>query len=368
MGEVREPPQVRCAFVPLVLAMLLIGALATSSAAAGPPAIAAFPGGLDPNSMLLPPPSDGGRVKVSVALSVLNISGINEVTERFQLTGYLLAQWHDPRLSYQPSGPKDKYRTLTPDSVWRPELAIINVVEPRQVYETSMRVEPDGTVSYIERFDAFMTSTFHLKSFPFDAQKLEIIVHPFTDQQESIAFVPNQLPVWTATEFSSYTSLESWKFESLTFEFGTAASQYGAHAAAEARFEIRVERRYGFYLWKVFLPLLLMVVVSWSVFWFDPSEVSSQVTIAVTTILTIIAFALAISLTLPRVPYLTFADAFFLTCYIFTFVTMVEVTAVHIAHRDERRKAAARIRGAARWLVPAAFVVVNSILIVHFLT
>ena len=137
---------------------------------------------------------------------------------------------------------------------------------------------------------------------------------------------------------------------------------------AEARFEIAVERRYGFYLWKVFLPLLLMVVVSWSVFWFDPPEVSSQVTIAVTTILTIIAFALAISLTLPRVPYLTFADAFFLTCYIFTFVTMVEVTAVHIAYRSERRKAAARIRDTARWLVPAAFVVINSILIVHFLT
>jgi hypothetical protein len=136
----------------------------------------------------------------------------------------------------------------------------------------------------------------------------------------------------------------------------------------EARFEIAVERRYGFYLWKVFLPLLLMVIMSWSVFWFDPPEVSSQVTIAVTTILTIIAFALAISLTLPRVPYLTFADAFFLTCYIFAFVTMVEVTTVHIAYRNERRKVAAKIRGTARWLVPAAFVVINSILIVHFLT
>ena len=90
--------------------------------------------------------------------------------------------------------------------------------------------------------------------------------------------------------------------------------------------------------------------------------------IAVTTILTIIAFALAISLTLPRVPYLTFADAFFLTCYIFAFVTMVELTAVHIAYRGEWRRVAAKIRGTARWLVPAAFVLINSILIVHFLT
>ena len=154
----------------------------------------------------------------------------------------------------------------------------------------------------------------------------------------------------------------------LTFALDTAASQIGEHAVSEARFEISVARRYGFYLWKVFLPLLLMVVVSWSVFWFDPSEVSSQVTIAVTTILTIIAFALAISLTLPRVPYLTFADAFFLACYIFAFLAMLEVTAVHIAYRNQRRDLARTIPRTARWLVPAAFVVSNSILVLHFLT
>jgi hypothetical protein len=350
----------------LALAAILIAGLAAPAVAAPPP-LAAFPAGLDPNSMLLPPPAEGGRVKTSVALHVLNLSSIDEVTERFQLTGYLLAQWRDPRLTYQPVGPNDKYRMLATDSVWRPQLVIINVVTPRQTYETTLRVEPDGLVSYVERFDALMTSTFHLKSFPFDAQKLEVIVHPFTDQQRSVAFVPDLLPVWTATEFSTYSSLESWHFRSLTFELGTAASQFGKHAVAEARFEITVQRRYGFYLWKVFLPLLLMVVVSWSVFWFDPPEVSSQVQIAVTTILTIIAFALAISLTLPRVPYLTFADAFFLTCYIFAFVAMVELTAVHIAYRNERRKTAVRIRHTARWLVPAAFVVINSILIVHFL-
>jgi neurotransmitter-gated ion-channel len=102
-----------------------------------------------------------------------------------------------------------------------------------------------------------------------------------------------------------------------------------------------------------------MVIMSWSVFWFDPPEASSQVTIAVTTILTIIAFALAISLTLPRVPYLTFADGFFLTCYVFAFVTMVEVTVVHITYRNERHKMTAQVRRIARWLVPTAFVVAN---------
>ncbi len=369
MREVRDAARARDTFVLLALAAVLIGALAASSAgAAAPPPIAAFPAGLDPSAMLLPPPADGGRVKVSVALHVLNLSSIDEVTERFQLTGYLLAQWRDPRLAYQPSGAADKFRAMSPDAVWRPKLVMINVVEPRATYERSLRVAPDGLMSYAERFDAVLTSTFHLKSFPFDKQVLEVIIHPFTVQQPSVTFAPSEMPVWTAAEFNSYSSLESWRFESITFGIGEAESQFGKNTITEARFGIAVQRRYGFYLWKVFLPLLLMVIVSWSVFWFDPPEVSSQVQIAVTTILTIIAFALAISLTLPRVPYLTFADAFFLTCYIFAFVTMVELTAVHIAYRNERRRTAAKIRGTARWLVPSAFVVVNSILIVHFLT
>jgi hypothetical protein len=347
----------------LALAAILTGRPVTPALAAS--LRNAFP--VDPDAMLLPPPTDNGQVKVTVALHVLNLSTISEVTERFELTGYLLAQWHDPRLTYRATGHNDVYRMIAPNSVWRPQLVIINVVAPRQTYETSLRLEPDGLVSYVERFGALITSTFHLKAFPFDTQKLEVIVHPFTDQQQSVVFVPSQLPVWTATEFNTYSSLESWRFKSLTFNLSLAASQLGRHAISEARFEITVERRYGFYLWKVFLPLLLMVIVSWSVFWFDPSEASSQVTIAVTTILTIIAFALAISLTLPRVPYLTFADGFFLTCYVFAFVTMVELTAVHVAYRNERRKLAARIRNTARWLVPSAFVVTNSIVILHFL-
>jgi hypothetical protein len=348
----------------LALAAILTGRLVTPAPAASPRN--GFP--VDPDAMLLPPPTGDGRVKVTVALHVLNLSTISEVTERFQLTGYLLAQWRDPRLIYRATGPNDAYRMIAPNSVWRPQLVIINVVEPRQTYETSLRVEPDGLVSYVERFDALVTSTFHLKAFPFDTQRLEVIVHPFSDQQRSVVFIPSQSPVSTATEFNTYSSLESWRLKSLTFDIGSAASLFaGGHTISEARFEITVERRYGFYLWKVFLPLLLMVIVSWSVFWFDPPEASSQVTIAVTTILTIIAFALAISLTLPRVAYLTFADGFFLTCYVFAFVTMVELTAVHVAYRNERRKLAASIRNTARWLVPSAFVVTNSIVILHFL-
>ena len=84
----------------------------------------------------------------------------------------------------------------------------------------------------------------------------------------------------------------------------------GGESISEIRFTINIARHFNFYIWKVFLPLLLMVVLSWTTFWIDPTELSSQVQISVTTILTVIAFAFAIQANLPKVPYLTFIDVF----------------------------------------------------------
>ena len=146
------------------------------------------------------------------------------------------------------------------------------------------------------------------------------------------------------------------------------ATTYGGLTMPEARFTISVRRRSSFYLWKVFLPLLLMVFLSWAVFWIEAGDLSNQVQVAVTTILTVIAFAFAISATMPRLPYLTYIDAFFLECYIFVFLAVVELMTVHVAHRSElRRDLGLRIRRYSRWVIPAAFVATNVIIAVHFL-
>jgi Neurotransmitter-gated ion-channel transmembrane region len=137
-------------------------------------------------------------------------------------------------------------------------------------------------------------------------------------------------------------------------------SRFGT--VAEAHFEIRVRRKYRYYLWKIFLPLLLMVMLSWTVYWIDPNDLSSQVQISITTILTVIAFAFSISLSLPKVPYLTYIDAFFLICLVFVFFTAIEMTTVHVSGRSRRKNLGARIQRFSRVWVPIAFVVCNALL------
>lgn len=316
--------------------------------------------------LMEPPRTDGAPVKVSVALHILNLSNVNEVTERFEISAYLIIQWNDPRLAYTPDSPWDTSRSYSPGLFWIPRLVLLNSTTPRQTHERSLILYPSGQVEYAEHFNATLSSNFHLRRFPFDEQTLVVLVHPFYNQQDDILFVPRQNPTWLAAELVGYSSLASWQLDDLKAGIATAPARFGTKIS-EANFSIRVTRRYGFYLWKVFLPLTMMVILSWAVFWIDPFDLDNQIQVAITTILTIIAFAFAISSTLPRIPYLTYTDAFFLNCYIFVFVAILELMTVHVVHREEKTELGLRIRRISRWAVPSAFVLVNALIFCDFL-
>jgi len=166
-------------------------------------------------------------------------------------------------------------------------------------------------------------------------------------------------------EFKTYSSLASWDVQALNVQVATAQAADG-ESVSEARFQLSLKRKSAFYVYKVIIPLLLMVALSWAVFWVEPGDLATQVQIAVTTVLTIIAFAFAISGSLPRVPYLTYIDAFFLNCYIFVFIAIIELMGVNLSHRSNVAGLAVRIRRHSRWAVPLAFLITNAVLLVHF--
>ena len=339
--------------------MALIAMLSAATAAGAMPPLG------DP--LLTPPVPPGKRVKVAVGLHIINLASIDEVKEQFEIDGYLMARWNDPRLTFTPTGPDDTKRDYKQGEVWIPYFEMVNGVSPHERYDMSIQGEPDGSVNYVERFHAVLSSKFRLRRFPFDSQKLLLDVHPFLRQIHEVEFSLYTRGVWASQEFTQYSSLAQWNMQGVEPLVGIS-HLYGGAESPEVRFTISVQRRYYFYIWKVFLPLLLMVLLSWAVFWVEARDLSNQVQIAITTILTVIAFAFAISATMPRVPYLTYIDAFFLTCYVFVFLAIVELMVVHLTYRRERTgDLGVRIQRISRWAVPTAFVITNAILIAHFL-
>ncbi len=352
----------RRGIVAFALAIVVGATLSAAPGRAGqtPTSIATDP-------ILQPPFENGKPIDVVIGLHVMNIASIDEVSEQFRLDAYLFERWIDKRLAYTPEGPDDQLRNYAMGQIWVPQLEMINAVAPRSRGEVSIMVSPDGTVRYAERFLASLSSKFELRRFPFDQQRLIVIIHPFLVDAPRMKFRQDDTSTWTASEFKTFSSLAQWHLTALHSEL-LIAPTYSGLTVPEARFEIDVQRRSSFYLWKVFLPLLLMVFLSWAVFWIEESDLSNQIQVAVTTILTVIAFAFAISATMPRLPYLTYIDAFFLECYIYVFLAVVELMTVHVTHRSEaRRDIGLRIRRYSRWVIPASFAVTNVVIGAHFL-
>ncbi|MGH6679147.1 MAG: hypothetical protein ACREDL_09500, partial [Bradyrhizobium sp.] len=181
-----------------------------------------------------------------------------------------------------------------------------------------------------------------------------------------IIFVLKGSRNWATGRFTAYSSLAQWKLKTLPPIVTTALLSTGGRIS-EIRFDLAIQRKYQFYIWKICFPLLLLVILSWTVFWIDTFDLQNQIQVAVVTLLTVIAFSLAISTTLPKVPYLTFIDVYFLICYIFVFIAIIELMTVHVSHRLSGQYIGLRIRRVSRWLVPLAFCVSIVIVAVSYI-
>jgi hypothetical protein len=314
--------------------------------------------------LLSPPLRDGKPVEIKLGLYVTNLAEVDEVRERFRINGYLSEIWQDSRLAFKLQGAGEQMKRVHSGQIWIPDLLMINSVSPRRRISVNIKVAPDGTVYYLEEFQAELSTQYELKTFPFDRQSLQIVIQPFLDERETVTFAAD--PKRTGVSPEPWVPLAQWEILGVTGTAERTVLPIAQNRIAEFEFNLAIKRRYWFYLWKIFLPLMLMVVVSYCAFWIKLSDQYTQLTIALTAILTEIAFLFAISSSLPRIPYLTYIDAFFLLTLFFSFVSMIELVIVHQAVEQEHFVRAQRIRRVSRVLYPIFYVLGNFALLPFF--
>jgi hypothetical protein len=351
---------------PLALLAMLPFLIAASAASSAVHAIAspAQPPAASPASsvaLLDPPTRDGRPVDVSVGLFFLNLVSLDEVVQSFSFTGYLYAEWNDYRLALPDSGPPRRY---APGQIWMPYLEFDNAASPRNSTSASLVVAADGTVHYSEAFTATLSSNLNMRPFPFDEQDLFVVIHPFVSRAQTVALRVNLDR--TGISAQPYSPLPLWSLGRLSYDSAPRVIMLAGEPYSTLEFRVKIRRHAEFYVWKIFLPLFLMVVISWTVLWIPPADLNNQLLISVTTILTLIAFSFTISPVLPRVPHLTFYDVYFLICYVFVLMTVGEVMTVHLTHQRRTLQSAMRIRSISRYAMPLGFFLSTALAVFFF--
>src|SRR6476661_5922682 len=311
------------------------------------------------------PQAEPGPTRVSVGIWMVDITNINSAGQNFTAEVAVVLRWRDPRLTHTGNG----IVRYPLEQVWHPRVAVVN--ETKSVsrgFPEAVEVEPDGTVNYRQRYAGAFTQPLRLRSFPLDRQTFRIQLVAVRYRPNEVMFVPDQdwmrnglrqaggiapsitLPDWT---------LEKWETKPLTYALAPGFD-YSGYA-----FEFTASRNVQHYIWKVILPLVLIVIMSWAVFWITPTDASPQISIAVTSMLTLIAYRFAIDNQLPRLPYTTNLDAFILMSTVLVFFSFIEVLVTTILENQKRNRLAITIDRSCRVVFPVIFLLASMSIFVH---
>ena len=199
----------------------------------------------------------------------------------------------------------------------------------------------------------------NLTNFPRDTQTLSVTFISLEHGPDELKFVFESV---SGEEVFSETgwSVERGRAKSSAYIMDALKVEGRDDVVALARFDyfIDVTRRASYYVWKVFVPLCLIVFISWAVFFIDPTDLSVQSGIGTAMMLTIVAFLFSLQDILPKVPYLTRMDVFVFMSLAFVFLAFVEslTTCTMAAHGNEVN--ARRVDRWARVIFPIGFAIV----------
>lgn len=343
----------------LMRGALLLGVLLAATWAHG----ATTPVPLPPTSPR--PGADAGPTKVGYAVWLGDVKQIDGVAQTFSVSFVVALRWHDPQLAH--SGPGAKQYSL--DDIWHPRLLIPNEAGDtvRSLPEVA-DVAPDGTAVYRQRLIGTFSQALDLRAFPFDRDTFRVPFVSLGHRPAEVAFAPDEIAVAAGLRegigLPEKLTIQDWRVESATTRVSPLQVTPGIELASFS-FEFTAARRAHHFIIKVIIPLILIVAMSWAVFWIEPNDANTQVAVAITAMLTLIAYRFAVDGDVPKLPYLTKLDAFILMSTVLVFLSLIEVMlTTKFANRD-RLDLARKIDRRCRWIFPLVFTVATAAIFLH---
>lgn len=294
-----------------------------------------------------PPDQD---LEIKMGLVVVDIDSIDGAQQSFVANFAILASWKDPRLAKD----IDYTRVMSADDVWTPVIQILNQQKLFQTIANQVEVSPDGTVVYGQRYWGTLSYPMNLEDFPSDRHDLQIRIVTIGKDAKHIRFTINA----DRTGMSDILTVTDWQV--VSWDTFTEPIQVGPHLPVlpGVVFEFEAERLVTFYLVKVLIPLVMIILMSLVVLFIDPTNTGSRLSIAITAILTLIAYRFLLGSLLPKISYLTHMDYFIFGSMFLVFAVLIEACAVARLVSAEKVKTANMLDYWSRWVFVVFFTVI----------
>lgn len=350
----------------LAVALLCWTAMAAAAPSAGSQSQPPQAGTGEP--FLLGPPEQDGPVVVEAHFDFYDINEINDGAETFEFTGGLTLKWKDPRMAFDPAaeGVDEKiyqgdYQFNELATGWYPQVVLVNEAGSFDMNGVILRVEPDGTSILVQTLSAAAEVEFKMSRYPFDRHHLKAVFEVLGfDKDEVLMQVRSDGAVPSVGE----TRVPQWIVTGVSESVYERPANYAGRLGVSSTFVVSVDAmRMPFFVMRlVAFPLIIIVLLSFTVFWMDRSSLGDRINVSFIGILTGVAYILVTSDQLPHISYVTLMHGFLNLSFLTMCATVVINLVVGGLDKQGKFELGDRIDRACRWIFPLAYFVLMFIM------
>ncbi|XP_075912690.1 glycine receptor subunit alphaZ1-like [Petromyzon marinus] len=270
----------------------------------------------------------GAPTVINCSIFIENFGSISETTMDYKVSIFMRQMWNDPRLSYAGSRQSLALDSSVIGSIWKPDLFFSNEMSGSFHSITTdnrrITVYGNGDIVYSLRLSLTLSCPMDLHNFPMDSQICRIYLESYGYTLQDLLF--QWLPV-NAVTFADGLSLPQFQLPR-TAELGDCTKTYvtGSFTCIDAKFMLR--REMGFYLIQLYIPSVLIVIISWVSFWINMNVAQARVGLGITTVLTMTTQSTGSRSSMPKLSYINAMDVWMTACLFFVFGALLEYIVV----------------------------------------
>lgn len=256
--------------------------------------------------------------------------------------------------------------------IFDPVIEFFNLKE-KPNFETGLQdwieIFSDGTVQSRIRDTKVFKGHFNFRNFPFDKQSLSFdIWSEFPDSMVKIIADEPTMSDYKKNLYSFNSDegilIPGWNLIEVNYENSNYIGDDGLGYSG-LEIQLIVERQSSYYLFKIILPIIFILAISWSVFWVRGSQLEAKVNVTIVCLLSLIAYNFIIDEDLPKLSYLTFLDFFILLSYFYTGIATI-LCVYSFVSKLKSGADISKVDLKARWIGPLSYFFILIVTLIYY--
>lgn len=278
----------------------------------------------------LRPGFGGPPITVHGHILVRSMGPISERDMVYSMDCYYRQIWEDKRLASNMNRENISLSIKFLERIWHPDTVFFNgrksylhtITTPNKF----IRLNRNGTILFSQRLTVRASCKMHLENFPMDTQQCPLELGSFGYSANEVIY-QWRYGLKESVEIASHMTLNQFDLIGYPASNFTKLIKGTPHTILAVKFFLR--RHTGFFLIQVYIPCILLVVLSWVSFWINREATSDRIALGTTTVLTMTFLGLDIRTDLPKVSYVTALDYYVAVCFVFVISTIIQFAVVH---------------------------------------